>query len=52
MPTKDSNILTARVDNELIKIARAVAEKKGITINKLMNKALQNYIYLDFIIRN
>jgi antitoxin component of RelBE/YafQ-DinJ toxin-antitoxin module len=52
MPTKDSNILTARVDNETIETAKRLAKDKGITINRLINRSLESYIALAIIINN
>lgn len=52
MPSKDTNILTARVSNKTIETAKQLAKDKNITINRLINKALENYIALTFIINN
>jgi predicted HicB family RNase H-like nuclease len=42
MPTKNSDILCARVDNGIIELARIRAEKRGLTLNAWLNRAIRN----------
>jgi len=41
MPTRDSDILTTRVDNETIKLIKQRLNKKKPTVNAWMNWAIK-----------
>lgn len=40
MPSKDTNILSVRVPNQVIARIRGRLNKKGLTLNRWLNKAI------------